>query len=58
MHSTKNQIQKISWINIKEFIQDLQLSQHLSDCEGPVNKLAEANNKDFQSIINHHAPSC
>ena len=39
-------------------MQDLQSSQHLSNCEGSVDELKGAYNKGDQSIINHHAPSC
>jgi len=43
-------------INIREFNEDLQSSQHLSNCEGSVYELVEAYNKGVQTIINHHDP--
>ena len=53
----KIRYRKYRGINIEEFIEDLQSSQQLSNCEGSVDELIEPYNKGVQSIINHHAPS-
>ena len=45
-------------INIKEFMEDLQSSQHLSKCEGSVDELIEDDNKGLKNINNHYFPSC
>ena len=54
----KIRYRKYHGIDIKEFIDELQSSQHLSNCEGSVHELVEVNNKGVQSIINHHSQSC
>jgi len=54
----KIRYRKYRGINNKEFIEDLQSSQHLINCEGSVDELVEAYDKGVQTIINNHAPSC
>ena len=39
-------------------MEDLQASQHLSECERSVDELVEIYNNGVQSIVNHHAPFC
>ena len=38
-------------INIKKFIDDLQSSERLNDCEGSVDEVVEPYNKGVQAII-------
>ena len=47
-------------INIKEFMEYFpsSASEYLNKCNGSVDELVEAYNKDVQSIINHLVPSC
>ena len=45
-------------MNIKEFTDDIQSSQHLSKSEKSVDELIEVHNKGVQSVYNHPVPSC
>ena len=49
---------KYRGINVQEFIEDLQSSQHPRECEGSVDQLVEVYNKRVQSIITHQSPRC